>query len=317
MTNNYAIRDAFGEALKDLGKVNNDVVVLEADVGNSSKSILFGNEFPDRYFNVGIAELNMAAISAGLSLNGKIPFINCFAQFMTTRASDPICSLISYDNLNVKICSTYCGLSDSYDGASHQSLNDIAFARLLPNMTVISPCDATSTRKAVFKSAEIDGPVYIRISRASVPTIYNEDYEFVVGKGNVLREGSNATIVATGYMVQKSLEAAEILEKQGISVDVIDIHTIKPLDIDLIKQYAEKTKNIITVEEHNVCGGLGGAVAEALSNEPTIKIKSIGMQGFGESGDYEEILTRAGLDGKSIAEQVQQFIYTNDQKGGK
>ncbi|MDF2533616.1 MAG: transketolase, partial [Clostridia bacterium] len=290
-----AIRDAFGEALQKLGEVNENVVVLDADVASSSKSILFGKAFPDRFFNVGISEANMAGMSAGMSLKGKIPFINTFAAFMILRAGDPIRSLIAYQKLNVKICGTYAGLSDSYDGASHHAIADIAFMRAIPNMTVISVSDAVETELATKAAAEFNGPIYLRLSRAAVPTIYDENYKFEIGRGVQLTEGKDVTIIATGYMVHKALEAAESLKSKGIQARVVNIHTIKPIDSELLIQCAKETGAIVTVEEHNVYGGLGSAVAEVLSGNYPVPIETVGVQDtFTESGDYEQLLEKYG-----------------------
>ncbi|MFI3168643.1 MAG: transketolase C-terminal domain-containing protein [Faecalibacterium sp.] len=299
-----AIRDAYGEALKALGAKNKDVVVLEADVGSSSKSILFGKEYPTRYFNVGIAELNMVSMAAGFASSGLIPFVNCFSVFLTSRGLDPIQSLIAYDNLNVKLCGTYCGLSDSYDGASHQSLHDLAVVRALPNMTVISVCDAIETKKAVEAIAAHQGAVYLRLSRAGVKTIHDESYVFEIGKGELLCTGDDVSLIATGYMVQKALEAADLLKEQGIQARVINMHTIQPLDKELVLDCAAKTKAIFTIEEHHINGGLGSAVAEIVAEFASTTVERIGLTDNAESGDYEQLLTAAGLDGASIAQRV-------------
>ena len=303
-----AIRDAYGAALKKLGGQNENVVVLEADVGSSSKSIVFGKEYPERYFNVGIAELNMTAMAAGFALSGQIPFVNTFASFLTTRASDPVNSLIAYDHLNVKLCGTYSGLSDSYDGASHHSLSDLAFVRTLPGFTVISVCDAVETEKAVFEAAKLNGPVYLRLSRAPAPVIYDQSFNFQVGKGVVLREGSDVAIIATGYMVHKAMEAALLLSEQGISSRVVDIHTIRPLDEELIVDCVRKCGCILTVEEHSVYGGLGSAVSEVVSSQCPAPVERMGLTDFSESGAYEELIANAGLDARSIAARAQKII---------
>lgn len=305
---NIAIRDAYGDALKKLGEQDKRVVVLEADVGSSSKSAVFGKAFPDRYFNVGITELNMTAMSAGFASCGMIPFVNTFSSFLTTRASDPVSSQIAYDNLNVKLCGTYCGLSDSYDGASHHSISDLAFVRSLPNMTVISVCDAVETEKAVFAIAKHDGPVFLRLSRAPAPVIFKEDYKFDIGKGVLLREGLDVTIIATGYMVHKALEAAEILAIEGVGANVIDLHTIKPIDRQLILKCAERTRCMVTVEEHSIYGGLGSAVSEVVVSACPIPIEFVGLTDFAESGNYEALLSKYGLDGKSIAVKARSAI---------
>jgi len=299
-----AIRDAYGAALEKLGYVNGRVVALEADLGSSTKSIVFGKSFPERYFNVGIAELNMVSMAAGMAASGLIPFVNTFASFMTTRGGDPINSLIGYDSLNVKIASTYCGMSDSYDGASHHANTDMAYVRAIPGMTILSVCDAVETEKAVFAAAEIDGPVYLRLSRAPAPVIFDESYDFQVGKGVILRDGGDVTIAATGYMVHKALEAAEKLAAQGVSARVADIHTVKPIDREMLLRCAAETGAVVTAEEHSIYGGLGSAVAEVLSEERPTPMGFVGARVYAESGDYEALLTKYGQDADAIAVKV-------------
>lgn len=304
-----AIRDAFGEALQKLGGVNDKVVVLDADVASSSKSILFGKSYPERFFNVGISEANMAAMSAGLALKGKIPFINTFAAFMILRAGDPIRSLIAYQKLNVKVCGTYAGLSDSYDGASHHAIADIAFMRAVPNMTVISVSDAVETELAVKAVAEFEGPVYLRLSRAAAPIIYDDSYKFEIGKGVQLTEGKDVTIVATGYMVHKALEAAESLKAKGIQARVVNIHTIKPIDKDLLIKCSKETGAVVTAEEHNIHGGLGSAAAEVLAVAQPVPMEFVGVEDtFTESGDYDQLLDKYGLSAENIIKKVEQVI---------
>ncbi|MEA4934219.1 MAG: transketolase C-terminal domain-containing protein [Lawsonibacter sp.] len=303
-----AIRDAYGDALAKLGAENEDVVVLESDVGGSTKSCVFGKQFPDRYFNVGIAELGMTTMSAGFARCGKIPFVNTFSVFLATRGSDAIQSLAAYDKMNMKLAGTYCGLSDSYDGASHQAITDMAFVRSIPNMTVISPCDAVETEKAVFAAAKYDGPVYIRLSRAAAPVIYDEDMNFEIGKGILLRDGTDLTIVATGTMVSSALEAADQLAEKGINAAVIDIHTVLPLDETLILEYAKKTGCVVSCEEHSIRGGLTSAVAECLSeNRPTL-LGCVGVTEFAESGDYNQLLAKYGLDAAGIVRKCVQTL---------
>lgn len=298
---NKAIRDAYGEALLEVGRECENIVALDADVAGSTKSIIFGQEFPERFFNVGIAEANMAGMAAGMSLMGKIPFINTFAAFMTLRAGDPIRSLIAYQNLNVKICGTYAGLSDSYDGASHHSNKDICFFRSIPNMTVISVCDEVETKKAVRAIVELNGPVYLRLSRAVLPQIFNEDYVFTIGKGVELTEGNDISIIATGLMVHKALEASKILESIGIRARVVNIHTIKPIDKELIIKCAKETGAIVVAEEHNIYGGLYGAVCEVISMEYPVKVLPVGIEDrFTESGDYDMLLEKYGLTVENI-----------------
>ena len=296
------IRTAYGEALRDLGAENPRVVALDADLSGSTKSALFGKAHPDRFFNVGIAELNMVAMAAGMSACGLIPFVNTFAVFLALRAADPIQSLIAHDKLNVKLAGAYGGMSDSYDGSSHQAITDIAHMRALPNMTVVCVCDAVETKKAVKAVSEMDGPVYLRLSRAFTDILFDDSYNFQIGRGVRLTEGKDVTIVATGYMVQKSLAAAELLKTQGISARVVNIHTIKPIDAELLAACARDTGAVVTVEEHNIFGGLGGAVAEALAQTCPVPIEMVGMEDcFGQSGDYEQLLEKYGLYPDRIA----------------
>ena len=296
------IRQAYGEALVRIGERDERIVVLDSDVANSTKSYLFGKKFPERFFDVGISEANMAGMAAGLATAGKIPFINTFATFMVLRAGDSIRSLIAYSNLNVKIVGAYSGLSDSYDGASHHSLIDIAFMRSLPNMSIISVSDPVETEKSIEACLNIDGPVYIRLSRAEVPYIYDSNYNFKFGKGNVLVDGSDLTIIATGYMVHKALKAAKLLKSEGINARVVNIHTIKPIDTELIIKCARKTGAIVTVEEHSTYGGLGAAVAEVIVRNYPVPMEIVGIEDvFCESGDYEQLLNKYGLCAENIA----------------
>lgn len=303
-----AIRDAFGQALKKLGRINDKVVALDADVGGSTKSAEFGKEYSERYFNVGISEMNMVSMAAGLATTGYIPFANTFAVFLTTRGADPIQALISYDKLNVKLAGTYCGLSDSYDGASHQAITDIALMRAIPNMTVISVSDAVETEKAVFAAAEYEGPVYLRLSRADAPILYEENMKFEIGKGITVREGKDVTIIATGTVLHKAIEAAELLKTENVNVNVVDMHTIKPIDKELVISCAKNTGAIVTVEEHSVYGGLGSAVAEVLAAEYPTPIEMVGASEFAESGDYEKLLEKYGYSAKSISEKCKKVI---------
>lgn len=305
---NIAIRDAYGEALLALGKENEKIVALEADVGGSTKSCVFGKEYPDRYFNVGISELNMVSMSAGFATSGFIPFVNTFSVFLAGRGGDPIQSLIAYDKLNVKLAGTYCGLSDSYDGASHHAITDMAYIRSIPNMTIINLSDAVETRKAVFAAAEFEGPIYLRISRAAAPVIYKEEMEYVIGKGIVLREGKDVTIIATGTILHKALEAATQLEEIGIQATVVDMHTVKPIDKELIIECAKKTGAIVTVEEHSIYGGLYSAVTEVVANECFVPVNGIGATDFAESGDYNELLLKYGYEADNIVAKCKDVI---------
>lgn len=308
MSKMIAPRDAYGEALASLGRENEKVVVLEADVGGSTKSIVFGTAFPERYFNVGIAELHMNAMAAGFAASGLIPFTNTFAVFMTLRGSDPINSLIAYDKLPVKLVGTYCGLSDSYDGASHNATADMAVMRAIPNMVVLSPADALETKKAVFAAAEYPGPVYIRLGRNPVPVITGEKDPFVIGKGTLLRNGKDVTIAATGYMVAKALEAADLLDKEGIFAQVINIHTVKPFDENLLLRCAAETGAVVACEEHSIFGGLGSAVAEVLSQNKPVPLELIGLRDYAESGEYEALLHKYKLDAFAIFEAAKKAI---------
>lgn len=309
MANKKAIRDAYGETLVKLGKDNKDIVVLDADVAGSTKSGLFGKAYPERFFNVGIAEAGMVSMAGGLSTTGKIPFVNTFAAFLMLRGADPIRSNICYANLNVKLAGAYAGLSDSYDGATHHALEDISFMRSMPNMTVLSVCDAVETEKAVEAAIALNGPVYLRLSRAEMPYIFDEDYKFEIGKGVTVEEGTDVTIVATGYMVHKALEARELLKADNINARVVNIHTIKPIDKDLIIKCAEETGAIVTAEEHNIHGGLGSAVAEVLVANKPVPQEFIAVQdSFTESGDYEQLLDKYGLQARHIVEKVKKAI---------
>ncbi len=304
-----AMRDAYGQALAEIGAEMPEIVALDADVAGSSKSSIFGEKFPDRFFNVGIAEANMAGMAAGMAMKGKIPFVHCFAAFMMLRAGDPIRSLGCYQDLSVKYCGTYAGLSDSYDGASHHAISDMAFFRALPGMRVISPADAIETRAAVRAAARMFGPVYLRISRAEVPDLFPSDYKFEFGKGVVMREGADVTIVATGYMTSKALEAADELKKEGVGARVVNIHTVKPIDRALIARCAAETGALVTVEEHNIYGGLGGAVAEVLAQSAPAPLEMVAVQDvFAESGDYEKLLAKYGLSAANIREKVKAVL---------
>ena len=306
-----AIRDAYGAALKELGEQDVRIVGLEADVASSTKSGIFGSAFPERYFNVGISELNMVSMAAGLARTGFIPFVNTFAVFLTTRGADPVQSLIAYDSLNVKLCGAYCGLSDSYDGASHQAITDMAFVRSVPGMTVISTADAAETRMAVFAAAAHQGPVYLRFGRMAVP-VFNDPqtYHFEMGKGITLRDGKDITIVATGLMVAEAIEAGKMLEEKGIDARIINIHTIKPLDEQLVCKAAQETGKIITVEEHSVIGGLGDAVCAAVNvGSNGCQVVKMGVHDvYGHSGPGGDLITEFGLRAANIVEEALKLL---------
>jgi len=309
MANMIATRDAYGEALKELGSINEDIVVLDADLSSSTKTSVFKKAFPDRFFNVGIAEQNLIGTAAGLATCGKIPFASTFAVFATGRAYEIIRNSVAYPKLNVKIAATHAGLTVGEDGATHQALEDISLMRSLPNMVVLCPADAVETKKCIFKAVEYKGPVYIRLGRSKVPVIFDEGYEFEIGKGVQLKEGKDVTIIATGVMVSKALEASDELAKENISARVINMSTIKPIDKDIIIKAAKETKGIITVEEHNIIGGLGSAVAEVLAeNYPAPMIRIGTMDTFGESGDANQLLDKYGLNVANIVSKVKEIL---------
>ena len=315
MGENIAIRDAYGAALKELGEQNEKIVGLEADVASSTKSGIFGKAFPERYFNVGISELDMVSMSAGFAREGLIPYVNTFAVFLTTRGADPIQSLIAYDKLNVKLCGTYCGLSDSYDGASHQAITDMAFVRSIPNMTVIATADGTETRKAVFAIAEHQGPVYLRLSRAPAPVFYGDNMRFEIGKGIRVREGNDVSIITTGTLLHNAIRAALLLEQEGIQAAVVDMHTVKPIDQNLILECAEQTGAIVTAEEHSIYGGLGSAVAEVLAEHCPVPMERIGAVDFAESGDYGQLMEKYGYGPESIAQRCRAVMRRKQDNG--
>ncbi|MBQ2859969.1 MAG: transketolase family protein, partial [Peptococcaceae bacterium] len=291
-----ATRDAYGEALAELGAVYENIVVLEADLSKSTKTSDFKKVYPERHFNMGIAEQNMLGVAAGFAAAGKIPFASSFAVFATGRAYDQIRNSIAYPNLNVKIAATHAGLTVGEDGGSHQMLEDIALMRALPNMTVIVPADGIETKQAIKAAAEYEGPVYIRMGRPKVPVLFDDNYTFEIGKGVVLKEGTDVTLVGTGIMVSKAVEAAELLAAEGISAAVVNISTIKPLDAELIIAQAQKTGAIVTCEEHNIYGGLGSAVAEVLVENCPVPMTRVGVADqFGESGLPDELLEKHGL----------------------
>ena len=303
--NKKATRQSYGEALVELGKENKDVVVLDADLAGATKTNIFAKEFPERFFDMGIAEQDMVATAAGFSTCGKIPFASTFAVFATGRSYDQIRNSICYPNLNVKICGTHCGITVGEDGATHQMLEDINLMRGLPNMTVISPADDVEAKWAVREAAKIEGPVYIRFGRAATPIIHEEGTKFELGKAIQFGEGTDATVFATGIMVAEALKAKEELEKEGINIRVVDFHTIKPIDSEIIIKSAKETKKLISIEEHSIIGGLGSAVAEVLVENCPAKLVRMGMKDvFGKSGNASELLKYFGLTSKDIIEEI-------------
>ena len=304
-----ATRQAYGEALVELGKINKDIVVLDADLTKSTKTSMFQKEFPERHFNVGIAEADLMGTAAGLATCGRIPFASTFAMFAAGRGFEQIRNTIAYPKLNVKIAPTHAGISVGEDGGSHQSIEDIAIMRAIPGMVVLSPADATETKKMVFAAAEYDGPVYIRMGRLGVPVLFDDNYDFQIGIANTLRDGKDVTIAATGLMVAEALKAAEELEKEGISVRVINVGTIKPLDGETILKAAQETKFIVTAEEHSVIGGLGSAVSEFLSEVHPTKVKKVGIYDkFGQSGTGEELLQKYELTAEKLISVIKENL---------
>lgn len=309
MTKMIATRDAYGEALKELGRINKDVVVLDADLSGSTKTAVFKKEYPERFFNVGIAEQNLMGTAAGLATAGKLPFASTFAMFASGRAFEIIRNSICYPNLNVKIAATHAGITVGEDGATHQALEDISLMRSLPNMVVLSPADGVEAKQCIYKAAEHNGPVYIRLGRSKIPVIFDENYKFEIGKGVELKKGNDIALIATGIMVEKALVAAEELSKEGISARVINISTIKPIDEDIIIKAAKETKGIVTVEEHSIIGGLGSAVTEVVSENAPTYVERIGtMDVFGESGDGNELLEKYGLNAKNIIDKSKKIL---------
>lgn len=310
MSKKVATREAYGKALAQLAKTNENVLVLDADLSKSTKTADFKDVCPERFFNMGIAEANMMGVAAGLSTCGKVPFVSTFAMFAAGRAFEQIRNSICYPKLNVKVCATHAGLTVGEDGASHQAIEDLAIMRSIPNMTVICPADDVETEAAIKAIAEFDGPCYVRLGRLPVNTINDvNSYEFKLGKGVTLKEGNDVTIIATGIMVDTALEAREMLSSEGINARVINIHTLKPLDIELIVNAAKETNAIVTVEEHSIIGGLGSAVSEALAEECPVPVLKVGVNDvFGESGKPDELLKAYGLTAEAVAKKVKKSI---------
>lgn len=309
MAEMIATRDAYGETLARLGETNKDIVVLDADLSGSTKTAIFAKRFPERFFNMGVAEQDMIGTAAGLATAGKIPFASTFAIFATGRAWEQVRQSVAYPKLNVKIVASHAGITVGEDGASHQSVEDIAVMRVIPEMTVIVPADGIETRKAIEEVTRYKGPVYVRVSRGKSPVLMDESYDFKIGKGTVLRDGSDVAIIACGIMVSKALEAAEILNREGLSARVINISTIKPLDTDLIIKAARDTGGVVTAEEHSIIGGLGSAVAEVLAENRPVPMKRVGIEDrFGTSGDADRLMEIYGLTSENIAKAAREVI---------
>ena len=309
MRTSDSLRKTYGETLVELGKDNTDIVMMEADLGNSTMSSLFSVEYPERYFQMGIAEQNMASVAAGLALAGKIPFINSFAVFASGRAYDQIRSSITIPSLNVKICGSSAGLSDFGDGKTHQSIDDIALMQVLPNMTVLSPCDAVETEMMVKAMVETKGPMYLRINRNDLTVVTDPNAEYHIGKMTQMVDGSDVVVFATGIMVQQSMEAAQMLAKEDISVRVINVSTIKPLDTEALLAYCDGVKGVVTAEEHSVIGGLGSVVCSALSKS-RLPIEILGIEdSYGTSAEnYAILLKHYGLESTDVARKVRNVL---------
>lgn len=299
-----ATRESYGEALVELGKENKKIVVLDADLAAATKTSLFKKEFPERFFDMGIAEADMMGTAAGMSTCGMIPYASTFAMFAAGRAYDQIRNSICYPNLNVKICATHCGVTVGEDGATHQMIEDISLMRTIPNMTVISPSDDVQTKYLIKEISKINGPVYVRLARLKTGKIYDEGTKFEIGKAIQIGEGTDATVFATGVTVEQALIAKEQLKEKGIDIRVIDIHTIKPIDKDMIIKCAKETKKLISIEDHNVIGGLGSAISEVLTTYYPTKLTRLGIKDtFGKSGNAKELMNYFGITDKDIVEE--------------
>lgn len=300
-----SIRSAYGKALAEVGKKYENVVVLDADLACSTQTQIFAKEFPDRFFDVGIAEQDLMTTAAGLACTGKIPFVSTFAVFAAGRAWEQIRNTICYSNLNVKIAATHAGITVGEDGASHQALEDIALMRSIPNMTVIYPADETETKQAIEFAAEHKGPVYIRISRSNLPDVFDSSYKFNFNKAVVMQEGTDVTLVTNGETLVEVVEAAQMLKEQGINTEVINVPVIKPLDEETIINSAKKTNRVITIENHSVIGGLGGCICEVLSEKYPVKITRIGLNDeFGQSGTPKELMAYYGLNAEKLTQRI-------------
>lgn len=299
-----ATRESYGKALAELGKENEKIVVFDADLSNATKTNLFAKQFPHRFFDMGIAEQNMLGVAAGMSTCGKIPYVSTFAVFAAGRAYDQVRNSICYPNLNVKICATHAGVTVGEDGATHQMLEDISLMRTLPNMHVICTSDDTQTRWAVKEIAKIEGPVYLRLCRLSTPVIYDENQKFEIGKSVKIGDGTDATIFATGVTVSEAIKAQGVLAEKGINIRVVDMHSIKPIDEEMIIKCAEETNRLISIEDHNVIGGLGSAIAEVLTEKCPKRLERMGINDtFGKSGKAEELMKHFKIDCEAIAER--------------
>ena len=301
INNKKATRQSYGEALAELGKENPNIVVLDADLSTATKTNIFAKEFPERFFDMGIAEQNLVSTAAGMSTCGKIPYVSTFAVFAAGRAYDQIRNSVCYPKLNVKICATHAGITVGEDGATHQMIEDISLMRTLPNMTVISTSDDIQTKWAVKEISKINGPVYLRLARLSTPIIYNENQKFEIGKAVQIGEGTDGTVFATGVTVSEAIKAQENLKQKGINIRVVDVHTIKPIDKETIIKCAKETQKLISIEDHNIIGGLGSAISEVLTDEYPCKLIRLGIKDtFGKSGKAEELMKYFGITADDI-----------------
>ena len=304
-----ATRDAYGKALVELGKKYNDFLVLDADLAAATKTGMFKKEFPERFYDCGIAEQNMISIAAGIAATGKKVFASSFAMFAAGRAFEQVRNSVAYPNLNVKICATHAGISVGEDGATHQCCEDLALMRTIPNMTVINPADATEARKALIAAYNLNGPVYIRFGRLAVPIIFDDDYDFSIGKGAQLKDGSDVTVIATGLLVNEALKAHEMLKAEGINARIINMATIKPIDREIIIKAAKETGAIVTAEEHSVIGGLGDAVSSVVTEEYPVPVLKVGVEDtFGMSGPAQELLDKFNLNANGIVKKTRAVL---------
>ena len=304
-----SVRSEYGKTLVELGKINKDIVVLDADLSSSTQTKLFAKEFPERFFNVGIAEQDLITTAAGLACTGKIPFVSTFAMFASGRAWEQVRNTICYSNLNVKIAATHGGITVGEDGASHQALEDISLMRSIPNMTVIVPADAEETRQVIKFASEFKGPVYIRISRSNLPDIFDSNYKFDYKKANIIKEGKDITLITNGETLVETIDCAKILSENGIDAEVINVPVVKPLDNETIINSAKKTNRVITIENHSIIGGLGSTVCELLSEKYPTKVTRIGTNDeFGQSGTAKELMAFYGLNAEKLAQKITGLI---------
>ena len=309
MSSRVPMRDGYGKALMELCEKRKDVMVLDADVAKSTRTVWIRDKYPEHFLDMGIAEQDMVGTAAGLALSGMVPFASTYCVFLAGRAWDQIRTTVCYNNLNVKLGGAHAGISVGPDGATHQALEDVALMRVLPNMTVIVPCDAEETRKATLAMAERQGPCFVRFGREAVPVVTDENTPFEIGKARLCREGSDVTVFANGAMVFEAQNAADALKKEGISVRVYDLHTVKPLDEETVLKAAEETGCVVTAEEHQVNGGMGSAVAECLAKHCPVPMEFVGMQdSFGESGDPQELMDKYGLNQKTVEEKIRKVL---------